>query len=1129
MTKVIDPRQSPSAAADYVALRAAAYAAVERLASDQWTDYNAHDPGITLLEHFADALSEIGYRGSFDIADLLTGPGGGVDYRQPFFTARYILTNAPLTNNDYRRLLIDSLGLSNAWVICKKCACGPSPYPECVDGELSYAPRWRVRPERTEDEHEAAIQINGFTDALIQFAPDDELGNLNNNRVEGRILAPDGADNSVPLDVELRFPEWRDLAPEAFRLMGRPEANLISWQIERFSRDRVLDEDVDADDLRRGLRDIFFLDLRLEVAIDSQTIALELPEVTLRIWPKGQLPATTDGAIISGLLGDSDLAQSYLRKLQARASMLEATSLLLHDNRKLGEDFCRYDRIRAEDVAVCADLHLFPSADVEYTLAQFYRTLEELLNPSVPFRTLSEMEAEGYSTEDIFNGPPLQQGFILQSDLDASQLRSEIYVSDLINALMDIEGVAAIEALRFTVYDDDGRPVAPAHDWCIPVSPGRYPSLYIAASQVAPYKDGLPLLPRTAELQAVLNQLRAEDRALALPVRDLDYPIPGGRHRAAPEFLPVQRTLPATYGLSLAGLPENASDLRKSQAQQLAAYLLPMELITAGTADQLTHFADLFSTDENVADTYQHPDLFATGAPLEHLTPLLADPLNFQSVLAELVEDQEEFTDRRNRFLDHILARFGEQIQNYPLLIHDQELRRAFGPEKLIQDKIRFLRFLPEISARRGMGINYRIGEEVCGYRNRSGIGERIRRLLGMEDVRAYFELDTQKTSEGWQTTYRLVHPDDDSELLVQNPALSPTLFSTAQEAERASWATIELLIERSTDIANYRIDGADIFLTDSEGQDLALLSLGVLAQDLIDFLQARLENERLYVVEHLLLRPKFPGDALLDVCLADDCDHQGLEDPYSFRITYLLPANAAPFSTDMDLRRYADRLIRRETPVHLLPKLCWISDDKGESEYTPEELEELLASCQCPTPDELARQLSRFEAVWCPWLTANAAFNWIERNDALEAALLEWLPATATLAQARLLLGYFGERFRLLIKQLVDDETEVSTVVDNWMDGLWPDFEDNLNQIQLRDPALFTAWGLPDPAALTSLRALLNEFYSDWLDVSARLCRLLLVFQDLRSAYPTATLHDCDDGDDENPVRLDQTTLGTQ
>ncbi len=1095
---VIDPRKLPSAAADYFALRDDAYAAVEQLAHERWTDYNAHDPGITLLEHLADALAEIGYRGEFDVADLLTDPGGGIDYRQPFFTARNIFTNAPVTNDDYRRLLIDNLGLSNAWLICKTCACGPSPSPECKDGELTFAPRWRVLPTRPATDHEGPVLIKGFTDVLLQFAPDAELGNLNTDRVDGQLLLPNGAEPPVPIDAEVRFPVWRDLSPQAYRLVATEEAELTSWSIDRFSRDRTLAEPVDADDLRRGLRDIFFLDLSLEFTIDTQTVSLTLPEVTLRLWQRSALPSGTDGATIQTLLEGGDLVTTYHRKLQSRALKLDAAETLLHYNRKVGEDFCRFDRIRAEDVAVCADLHLEATADVEATLAMFYRTLELLFNPIVPFRTLAEMEAAGYASEAIFDGPALNQGFILQDDLDASVLRSTIFVSDLINELMDIEGVATIENLRFTVYDEEGRPTVTQDLWCFPVSAGHYPSLYIAASAVSIYKDGLPLQPRRSELQAVLNQLRAADRALALPVSQLDYPVPTGLHRGTPEYLPVQHTLPETYGLGEAGLPERATDLRRAQAQQLAAFLIPVEVITASTAEQLTYFGDLFSTDEAITQTYRLPDLFSGGKPLESLENLLADPVDFQETLAGLLEREEEFFDRRNRFLDHILARFGERIQDYTLLIHDQTTRRQYGPDKLIQDKIRFLRFLPEISGRRGAGINYRLGEDVCGYRNRAGLGERIRRLLGMEDVRAYFTLDVQRSPDGWSVSYTLTHPDDGTELITDEAL--PDLYPSAPEAEAAAWSAIEIMIEEAVEVSD---------------------ALG-------DFLNERLDNERLYVVEHILLRPKFPGDALMEVCLAEDCQHQGMEDPYSFKITYLLPAEVAPYSEDIELRRYADRLIRRETPVYLLPKLCWISDAKGASEYTPEELDELLQSCQCPVPDELARQLSRFEAAWCPWLTANAAFAWTELNDELEAAVLDWLPETASTEQARLLLGYFGERFRERIIILVDTDADLTLAATTWMDDTWPEFTASLTQISTRDPALYAAWGLPDDPRLVELRDLLEGYYTPWLEVSALLRRLLLVFQSLRSAYPTATLHDCDEGDDENPVRLDQTTLGT-
>ena len=1125
MSTVIDPRWAPTSAADYRALRATAYAAVEELGHREWTDYNAHDPGITLLEHLADALAEIGYRGAFDVADLLTDAGGGIDYRQPFFTARRILTNAPVTEDDYRRLLIDHLSLSNAWVICKTCACGPSPYPECHDGALAFAPRWRLRPDGRPDEHETPVVVRGFTDALVQLAADPRLGNLNHDRVEGRLLLADGTGDMVAVDVELRLPEWRELAPAAYRLASQPEAELSAWSIDRFSRDRSLAEAVDADDLRRGLRELFFLDVRLEIVHDSHTLVLNLPEATLRLWPVAGLPAGTDGARIAAALEGSNLVDTYLAKLQRRHSVLEDTHRLLHRNRKAGEDFCRVDRIRAEDVAVCADVHLTASADVEGTLARLYRTLEKLLNPGVPFRSLPEMEAAGLPTEAIFAGPALRQGFILQHDLEASRLRDRVHVSDLLNELMDIEGVAAIESLRFTVYDRDGRPVAPAHEWTIPVSPGHYPSLYLAASKLAVYKDGLPLLPRRAELAAVLNQLRADDRAFALPVAQLDYPVPTGRFPGDPAYLPVQRTLPATYGLSHEGLPDSASNLRKAQARQLAGYLIPLEILTAATARQLTRFGDLFSTDEAVTTTYAHPDLFSPGAPLEHLADLWDDPTTASAATGALMEGPETFARRRNRFLDHVLARFGERMEDYTLLIHDQATRRAFGPDKLIRDKIRFLRFLPEISARRGHGINYRRGEAVCGYRNRSGLGDRIRRLLGLEDLRTHFAISVEGGGTGWTANYRFDHPDT-GEPIIETVDLGKS-YVTAEEAQAAAWEAIALLIERAESAANYREADGSTFVTGPDGADLAELT-GLSAAEMQALVAERLDRERLYVVEHILLRPKFPGDALMDVCLGEDCQHHGLEDPYSFRITYLLPAEAPPFSEDLDLRRYADRLIRQETPVPLLPKLCWISDAKAESEYTPEELVALEEACRCPAPDELARQLSRFEAVWCPWLRANAAFSWPERNDELEARVLDWLPGSGTLEQARLLLGYFGEVFHAFIRRLVADEGDPADVVDTWLDDVWPEFEVSLDRIGDNDPALLRAWDLPDAGRLAQLRSVVLDCYTDWIDVSARLRRLLDVFQSLRSAYPTATLHDCDDGDDENPVRLDQTSLGT-
>jgi len=72
---------------------------------------------------------------------------------------------------------------------------------------------------------------------------------------------------------------------------------------------------------------------------------------------------------------------------------------------------------------------------------------------------------------------------------------------------------------------------------------------------------------------------------------------------------------------------------------------------------------------------------------------------------------------------------------------------------------------------------------------------------------------------------------------------------------------------------------------------------------------------ERCIIVEHLLLRPKFPGDALYPACTDGPCMPCGEEDPYSFRLTFVMPAWIKPFYTSLEMRDFADRTIRQETP----------------------------------------------------------------------------------------------------------------------------------------------------------------------------------------------------------------------
>ncbi len=100
-------------AMDYAFLRSEGIRLLERLGGQVWTDFNAHDPGITILEQLCYAITDLGYRINYDIKDLLAGQEN--PYRSIFSPAKVLTTN-PVTLTDLRKMLIDVDGVKNAWI-----------------------------------------------------------------------------------------------------------------------------------------------------------------------------------------------------------------------------------------------------------------------------------------------------------------------------------------------------------------------------------------------------------------------------------------------------------------------------------------------------------------------------------------------------------------------------------------------------------------------------------------------------------------------------------------------------------------------------------------------------------------------------------------------------------------------------------------------------------------------------------------------------------------------------------------------------------------------------------------------------------------------------------------------------
>lgn len=86
---------------------------IQQLTGGFWTDYNAHDPGVTILEYLCDAIVELNSRADAAIEDHLYNKSGN---KKIFYESSEILSCNSLTVSDYRKLILDELPeVKNVW------------------------------------------------------------------------------------------------------------------------------------------------------------------------------------------------------------------------------------------------------------------------------------------------------------------------------------------------------------------------------------------------------------------------------------------------------------------------------------------------------------------------------------------------------------------------------------------------------------------------------------------------------------------------------------------------------------------------------------------------------------------------------------------------------------------------------------------------------------------------------------------------------------------------------------------------------------------------------------------------------------------------------------------------------
>jgi uncharacterized protein YegP (UPF0339 family) len=857
-SETIDKSIKLPPAEDYNFLRREGIKHIEKMAGDVWTDYNAHDPGITLLENLCYAITDLAYRTNFDIKDLLSKNNSEQNkWRNIFYTAREILPCNPITINDYRKLVMDVDGVRNAWITTSK-DCEVPVFLRKPDAKLFNE---ILKQQQEKDKHhccQSSIHLP-YTFKDVQYG-------LN------------------------------------------------------YSGDKIIE--------LNGL---------YKIIVEYEEEVIEKKQ------------------------------ENEVRKHIVK---------VLHRHRNVCEDFLSVTGAEYKDFFLQSKIQISESADADLILAQICYGIQNYFTPVLKFYSLNEMIESGMQTDEIFEGPALKHGFIKDEELEKTDMFRDMRLSDIINFISDIEGIRALQVFKVIVTPNDDTVKADEKDHCANEAffddwigrmqkeklVGRlsiddmlryfHPSeddLVTPVSDIHFFKPSGEVVINTDRFQKLLNDLKGKDKYMKMSGFQNNFPVPVGENMELDNFYPVQYQLPFVYRVGESGLPLREGSKRLIQSLQLKGYLAVFEQLFLNYLYLLDNMNEIFSFgdvkfkglshhlqfksacepvdmqqedaasgNEKVA-THLNQIIYKddTGEIIEKIAGykcLYYDAEKYINNLQSIIETETDFEWNRNQMLDHLLARFNEQMNEYVSLM--QYMYPDDYLLKVMKSKSDILSDYPAISNYRSKAYNYKLEEEEWNYENAtwdedrialniSGLEKRIARLIGLS---TYLRRDLSPdnlflekvtTAEGVMVKVVLYEDETKERVLLESRLVGAKCCDEIMHAFIDSGCCQQNFYPYPEQQAPHRRAHHhqhhaeySFALKDKSGREIARSPVYNSQKSRDEamrlakcFLEKICANDGFHMIEHILLRPK--GDTqltdendnpygeefkLLDVCL-DKCD----------------------------------------------------------------------------------------------------------------------------------------------------------------------------------------------------------------------------------------------------------------
>lgn len=447
---------------------------------------------------------------------------------------------------------------------------------------------------------------------------------------------------------------------------------------------------------------------------------------------------------------------------QAHAEILQQVQNVFHAHRNLCEDIYDISICKPYTLGLKFNISLEDNVDGEDMLAQILYKLTNFLTPEVQFSSLEQLLSEGMSTDEIFDGPHLENGFI--QDVSLNDPISSVTMSELVRLISQLDGIKSINQFDLEYLDDPDQSnqlsmtdLQLPQDKLIVIPDGHVPVLAFptVAKKLVYRNNSTVFYPNLKIVKTKFASLQAGDYKnfqLASNARN-EIEIPQGNYSHIPDYYLMRNQFPAIYGVGEFRLPSGLPESRYAQVKQLQAYLLSMDQVLANFLSQLNHLYTLYdvrTTDFQSYYTQELPEMKEIIGLLRY-DPNDDDQQVMSAWKDTLTETNALFDHPKIKRLDHLadnlIARFSEKFPSYTLqkinaVTHESTISYKQFEEKLLLWKRKFVRYYDKLSYNRFRSydyslpteyLNYEVGKEE-GQSNMPGMIAKICILLGIQN-----------------------------------------------------------------------------------------------------------------------------------------------------------------------------------------------------------------------------------------------------------------------------------------------------------------------------------------------------------------------------------------------------------